>query len=596
MQPPTEGAMGMIPVFEEEDILRRVGDQSFQRGLNYFQRGAIVDPRRQGLSLQARCEGSRAEAYRVWATFDQQGLVRANCSCPVGAGGYCKHLAALLLTWQDQPDSFVEVEAVDAALERRSKDELIALVKQMLLRQPELEQLLETPLPVPGQRHVPVNPEVYRRQAAAAFRRLSYDYGSDNGVVAELASIVAIAEGFVDQGDAANAAVVYESVLNEIGESYEMYDDEGGELAEVAQACVAGLGHCLEQSTDAATRESALRLLFDVYHTDLVDGGYGLADGVPELILTKATSDEKRLVAGWLRDEIAVDPAGRSNRTRQSLGGLLLDLERDTLDDEDFLGICRETGRTHDLVDRLLGLGRVAEATTAAEKLVDHELLPLADTFVQHEHGDVAERLLAERARTSRDTSILGWLKRRHELRGDQTAALDLTERVFRIRPYLDGYQELRERASQLGRWKALRPSLHAFLQEAREGALLIRIYLDEGQIDLALDAVEAGWADGPPLTGGYLLATSLALVVAQAAEASRPRAALAIYQQRVERLIALRGRVSYQAACDLLKRVRAIHETLGETDAWTRYLADLREQNRNLRALKDELAAARLV
>jgi hypothetical protein len=37
------------------------------------------------------------------------------------------------------------------------------------------------------------------------------------------------------------------------------------------------------------------------------------------------------------------------------------------------------------------------------------------------------------------------------------------------------------------------------------------------------------------------------------------------------------------------------IAEKLGEGEAWTSYIAALREQNRNLRALKEELADAGL-
>ena len=73
-----------------------------------------------------------AEAYYVQATLGAQGIVAADCSCPVGEGGRCKHVAALLLIWQANPGEFVEMEELDASLERRSKAELIALVKQML--------------------------------------------------------------------------------------------------------------------------------------------------------------------------------------------------------------------------------------------------------------------------------------------------------------------------------------------------------------------------------------------------------------------------------------------------------------------------------
>ena len=63
-----------------------------------------------GNTLKAWCQGSRPQPYRLWATYSAAGIEEAHCSCPVGLGGRCKHVAALLLTWSDQPDSFREVK------------------------------------------------------------------------------------------------------------------------------------------------------------------------------------------------------------------------------------------------------------------------------------------------------------------------------------------------------------------------------------------------------------------------------------------------------------------------------------------------------
>lgn len=93
----------------------------------------------------------------------------------------------------------------------------------------------------------------------------------------------------------------------------------------------------------------------------------------------------------------------------------------------------------------------------------------------------------------------------------------------------------------------------------------------------------------------GYYGFGDIALQVARAAEEARPREAIELYRQSAERLIALRGRQNYQEACKYLAKMRALYEKLGEGEAWTTYITALREQNRNLRALKEELAAAGL-
>ncbi len=88
---------------------------------------------------------------------------------------------------------------------------------------------------------------------------------------------------------------------------------------------------------------------------------------------------------------------------------------------------------------------------------------------------------------------------------------------------------------------------------------------------------------------------TTIHLNVARAAEETRPHEAIELYQQHAERLIAMRERKYYQEACPFLAKMRVLCQKLGENEAWASYVATLREQNRNLRALKDELAKAGL-
>jgi uncharacterized Zn finger protein len=350
--------------------------------------------------------------------------------------------------------------------------------------------------------------------------------------------------------------------------------------------CAEGLGKCLDAETDPARREAVLRTLFEVVRFDIDQGGIGLSDRVPDLE-EHATAAERRTLAGWVREAMA----GAREWSRETLGGWLLDLEADTLDDEAFLRVCRETGRTHDLVDRLLQLGRVDEATREAERASDWGLLTMADLFVSRRHGDVAERLVRERSRQSQDTRLLEWLKKRAIEQKDPAAALELAGKVFRVQPSLERYKEIRKLARKLGRWDGLRTRLLGFLEEKGHAYVLIPVYLDEGEIDRALEAVKPERRSAYGYGSGY----GMALDVAKAAEKTRPEAALEIYRRRAEGLIDQRGRGAYQEACKFLKKVRDLYRRLGEEAEWTRYIGRLREQHRSLRALQEELTRARL-
>ncbi|CCF84321.1 SWIM zinc finger family protein [Nitrolancea hollandica] len=584
--------MNTIPLLSEQALRDRIGERSFQRGLQYFRNGAIFDARRQGMLLKAHCTGSRPEPYRVWARFDANGIAEAQCSCPVGAGGYCKHAAALLLSWQAAPETFIEQEDVDTALECRSKAELIALIKQMLLRRPELDVLLETPLPTPGKQRTPVRPEVYRRQAESILQRGGYEWGVEAGIAEELRAIMAIGDGFADQQDYASAAAVYEAVATAVLERYELFQDEEGALVAVISECADGLIRCLVGGReDMGAREAMLTALFEIFQLDMEYGGYGFSDKALDGILEHATAEERRTIAGWVRDALPAGGDWSANFRRKAYGAFLLDLEAETLDDEAYLRICRETGLTYGLIDRLLTLDRLDEAIAEIERAERGEFIELVDLLVAHGHGDEAERLMRERSGTTEDWRVLDWLKSRYKARGDAAAALEVAEKAFERSPSLAGYQEIRQLAGSLGRWDSLRPAVLTMLERPGYSSLLIESYLLEGEIDRALNALKTA----PPSGYGYFGGYSLRLKVAEAAEETWPRATLEIYRQYAEGLIAQRGRENYRQACDLLRRVRRLYQRLGENETWTCYIAELREQNRTLRALKEELAAAEL-
>jgi uncharacterized Zn finger protein len=299
------------------------------------------------------------------------------------------------------------------------------------------------------------------------------------------------------------------------------------------------------------------------------------------------------MVAGWVRDAMPSGDSGSAGWCRQALGGLLLELEAEELDDEDFLRICRETGRLFDLVNRLLALGRVDEALVEAQQAGDYDLLGLASYFVERGLGDRIEQMIAERARTSDDARLKEWLRKQATARGDFAAALTLEQTIFWQRPTLDAYQELRQLAQKLDRWPALRQEVIAGLTEKQQTDLLTRIYLDEGDIDRALETVQQ-----PARSARYLrydLGHYLKLEVAKAAEASRPQAAIDIYKQHVDAQIAARSRSNYAVAAEYLQHMRPLYQQLGREDEWRQLVTDTREQNPRLRALHDEMKKAGL-
>src|SRR5712692_2220078 len=486
----------------------------------------------------------------------------------------------------------------------------------------------------PAQRTLSVNPKTYRRQVADAFQH------DKPRITEELLAVKQTADHLAQQGDALGAATIYETLVTEIFEQSHLYYDESQYddyyeeegyypeeegLEGLVGAGIEALGSYLaDKQTDRVAREKSIAVLLAIYRRDLhADDSHGFAERAAEQLVRYATPLERQTIAEWLREALADEEQEIAGSERQTYGKFWLDLQNETLDDEAYLRICRETGRTADLVDRLLALGRIHEAAQETRRADDYSLLGLANLFIQHGQDAVAERLVKARIsgpiRPAKDAAglvlrsqpgraeeeepdwrILEWLQKYYRDRGNHATELEMAETLFRTQPSLKRYQELRARSERLARWEGLRRELLTFLEQARNTSLLIQIALDEGDIDQALQRLQGtAKKDGYGYTYSdrysYYGYSDVAFEVARAAEESRPHAAIELYRQFAERLIAMSDHKRYELACTYLVKVRALYEKLGEGEAWTSYVTALREQNRNLRALKEELANAGL-
>lgn len=558
--------------------------------MSYSQQGAIFDPCRQGMVLKAQCHGSSAPSYDVEATLNDEGIAQADCSCPVGGWGTCKHVAALLLTWIYNPDAFREIEDLETSLERRNKPELIHLIRQMLQRYPGLSYLLDLPSPSEPSDHS-LDPEVIRNQVFHAFASSGdrWEWRNLFETRRTLDELLNLAQQYHDHHREDHASIIFRTMLEEILE-YEdiLLSDESSGLGGLVNDCVQGLGNCLDVIQDKNARCDILLTLFNVYLWDIKKGGIGLGDFVPDILLDQTTPEENMLIVTWIQSTLT----GIRDWGKQSLGGLLIKLQSETLNDEEFLSICRQTGRTSDLVDRLLRMERVNEAVLEASNVSDFSLIELADIFVLHEQDALADQMVRERAESSDDIRLVEWLKENAIRRGEMSDALALVTRSFLMRQSLTGYTEMKKIAFPLNEWGRLRTDTIRELTNDKAFSLLVQIHLEEQEIDLALDALEKGRGS---VRNYWEMPTSLDIQVAKAAQDSRPQQSIRLYMQEVNRLIGHRGRGNYAEATQYLIIVREIHHRLGKQDEWLSLINALRQENRNLPAFRDELNKAKL-
>src|SRR5512135_1951816 len=95
-----------LPKLTESIIRAASSPQSFERGRDYYQGGAISNTAIQGNLLMGDCEGTQQPYYRVQIELDEAGIRSAHCTCPYEYGGLCKHTVALLLEYIHHPKQF----------------------------------------------------------------------------------------------------------------------------------------------------------------------------------------------------------------------------------------------------------------------------------------------------------------------------------------------------------------------------------------------------------------------------------------------------------------------------------------------------------
>lgn len=556
------------------------GDHEVGKGRPYAEDGAVTNTVRQGDTLKANVRGSRDKPYRAWAEVRDGEVVAADCSCPVGDGGRCKHVAALLLAYLADPDQFQEVQDLDASLRGRDKAELIALIKQMVRRAPDLESLLAVPLPG-GKRAAPPDPDAYRRQATEVIRGANPDDDWAGEEIAEgLDAVIRLGEDFEHAGDVAGAAAVYRGVaaaLSEEGIDYlEGYGpDPLGRLAD-------GLLRCLDQTPAGLPREPILRALFEVLalYGDLGVNGDG-GDRLDALLAT-VTPEERRTLAGWLKQ-------GGRGAERDYRGRMFADLLRrvdaDVMDDEAELAHYRQYGMRPELVAKLLALGRPAEAVGVVRTAAaDPEVLGLADQLVAAGLAADAEAIVGESASARRgDPSTLRWLRDRAVARKDDAEALRLTRKLFELWPSTTEYDTIRG-LTPAAAWPKARAALLADLDRRKAYWLLVDILLAEGEVGDAIKVVKKH-----PHTGR-------AEAVARAAETDHPAEAEAIYRALADEQIAHRSREQYRQACVYLGRAAELAARVGRPAEFQQYLHGLVDRHRTLRAFQEEVRAAKLL
>jgi hypothetical protein len=173
-----------------------------------------------------------------------------------------------------------------------------------------------------------------------------------------------------------------------------------------------------------------------------------------------------------------------------------------------------------------------------------------------------------------------------HVGRGSPLEVLALRRAQHERMPSSDTYGALRTAAEALDAWPVERDAARETLHRADPRGF-VNALLADGEPGLAWSAAVAA----PPESLGL----DLWLRLAESVERDRPVDALAVYQRVADEVLDTADRRAYRSAARILARARAAAESAGALDAFSAYLARLREQHRRRPTLIEILDKANL-
>jgi len=106
--------------------------------IEYIDSALMTQRLRHGREVSARIDG-RYGLYRTRAKLSRR--VDGDCTCPSETWP-CKHVRALRATWEQNPSSFLDVQAFLRSLKTREKAELVDAISGIVTRYPQVLALL----------------------------------------------------------------------------------------------------------------------------------------------------------------------------------------------------------------------------------------------------------------------------------------------------------------------------------------------------------------------------------------------------------------------------------------------------------------------
>lgn len=580
----------MTAPISETTIQHHATDNSFSRGTDYYQRGAVTDLVQRGNTIHAEVEGSEVAPYRVNLEFDSGGITSAHCTCPYDYEGWCKHIVAVALTWVRQPDCIELRPTLPQLLDRLDHVQTQRLVQALVEEQPELidavdrqVMLLSNPTP-PTQvaaphRRTTIDVAPFRRQVKHILREgvRSLEEGyEDDPFSDELFSVIEKALAFARNEDGTSAIAILTAITEACVDEWDDISDYGGDSFPIAESLNEAWTEAI-LSADLSSPEAVdLRVMLEEWQ-DAMDTDFSMTLGA--------------LQQGWDDPELQQTLQGKgyanSERLDTSFGQDLALVRLQILDrqgrQQEYLQLARTEGLMLQYLTRLAEMGNIEEAMTAARSRMTtaEEAFALAKTLREQSH--LSEALAIAQAGLPLPGNcryaLASWTSELAEGLGNQATALDASVLAFKLRPGFADYQRVARFAAH--QWNEIKPELLKTLRQSQEWEARdakVDIFLHEGLLDDAMAAVQSE----------SYYHSELVHRVMQAVVSTHPDWVITEARKRAEPIMEQGKADRYQEAVRWLQQLKAAYVQSGQQTVWTTYFNQLQSKHARKRKLMD--------
>jgi uncharacterized Zn finger protein len=579
----------MLPQFHlsEENIRARATAASWQRGVNYFESGAVFDAVWREGTFTAQVEGSAPEPYRVSVRLDEQGNIQeAFCSCPYEGSGDCKHIVAALLFFLHRPEEVRARPSLRTLLEGQSRDQLLALLHFLVEQHPELIDAIEDFVTSSAaEEKLPVAVDVNRLQAQIRAKIVETGRSAYNAyaraddywtpVSEALDPAIEQAGALLDQGEPRTALLLLEAATlawiegcrrldqNFLEDSEDVEEENLSAFAEIWSEALLSADLSPEERRDWEQKLTSWKQtmiggsVLEMPLTALRQGW----DYPPLVAAMQGNFDERGAWEGEAPD-FADDLAQVRLRILKARGRY-----------EEAIHLAEAEGQIFTYLQLLIEAGRSEQAVQEAREILQdpRKVLELCKMLLERGETRLGFELAAHGlnvGETYQRAALAEWLRDQAQGQGQSDLARQAAWRALEFHPAVENYTWLKSHLA--AEWETARPQAMKILAERSSYAQdeVIEIYLLEKMYPEAMALVEKRpWS------------SKLEKVI-QAVRAEFPDWAFHQCYQQAAQIMDSAQSSYYDAAVDWLREGRDILLQAGQAARWQSILDDLIEKH----------------